>query len=430
MTRMTQLPELAPRISFDFQRSQSMPPKLAFTRGSTATQFDWFGDLVLSPVDTPRIDFDPVTLKCRGLLMEPPDTNHVLYSKEPWNPDGGSITYDPSGKIEQGITVGKIPLAKVTMGTGSTIHSYRRLLTVFPAATSGYSYQWFLMEGTAKIACPVIQLLRVENGQTVVHARSSAVVDLRTGEIRGDYLVSSGEWVARKLANGLVHVIFRGNPLGYSATLQSYAEVRISEKQSILETNALDSVQGDGVSYIYVGGEHYSTTERNPSYIPTMDRTVTRLGEVCELFGSALGTLSEAAVYVEVESIVDSTRANVIAQLGESGTDRIYLERVTDDAFQVRINKGDAVNGPKHSGTNGVHYVAFSIKEGSLVSAVDGIPMTLHDVSVVVPALAPLILGTSKGSNNYTARGWIKKLSVYDVALTAEQLSALTSKGD
>lgn len=430
MTRMTQLPEMSPRFSFDFQRSQSIHPKLTFTRESTATQFDRFGDLKLSPVNTPRIDFDPVTLKCLGLLVEAPDTNHVLYSQEPWNIAGGVSVFDPSQKLEQGITVGNIPLAKVTMGTGGTLHSYRRQLSVFPAANSGYSYQWFLMEGTAKIASPVVLVSRLDNNETVVYAYSAATIDLRTGEFRADSLASSGEWSVRKLANGLVHVIFRGDPLGYVPTLNSRVEVRISDKQSIHEVAIDDHIQGDGVSYIYIGGEHYSTTERNPSYIPTMDRTVTRLGEICELLGSALGTISEATVYVETESVVDPTRANVIAQFGETNADRAFLERITEGAYQARINKGGIVNGPKHPGTNGAHRVAFSIKEGSLVSAVDGVSMAFHDASVVVPTLAPLVFGTSKGANNYAARGWIKKLAVYDVALTEENLSALTGKGD
>lgn len=57
-----------------------LSPLATFTRSSTATYFDSTGVLQTAAIDTPRIDYDPVTHALRGLLIEEQRTNLLLNS--------------------------------------------------------------------------------------------------------------------------------------------------------------------------------------------------------------------------------------------------------------------------------------------------------------------------------------------------------------
>lgn len=57
-----------------------MPAGLTFTRASTATYIGSDGLLKTAAVDVPRFDYDPITLACKGLLIEGSRTNLLLNS--------------------------------------------------------------------------------------------------------------------------------------------------------------------------------------------------------------------------------------------------------------------------------------------------------------------------------------------------------------
>ena len=61
-------------------RAQSLKDIFTFTRASTATYWNSAGVLTTAGVDEPRVDHDPVTLACRGLLLESQRTNLILNS--------------------------------------------------------------------------------------------------------------------------------------------------------------------------------------------------------------------------------------------------------------------------------------------------------------------------------------------------------------
>ena len=73
-------PSVHPTIDLNFAGSRTVDPRITFSRASTATYFDEFGVMRTVPVDTPRIDFDPVAGECKGLLMEEQRTNLLLNS--------------------------------------------------------------------------------------------------------------------------------------------------------------------------------------------------------------------------------------------------------------------------------------------------------------------------------------------------------------
>jgi hypothetical protein len=68
---------------------------ITFTRASSATRFNAAGVLETVGNNVPRIDYDPVTLACRGLLIEEQRTNLISRSVEIgllYNPGGAVMT--------------------------------------------------------------------------------------------------------------------------------------------------------------------------------------------------------------------------------------------------------------------------------------------------------------------------------------------------
>lgn len=67
----------------DYANAQQLGPIETFSRTSVATQVNDLGSMAPVGISVPRFDFDPVTLACRGLLVEPQTTNLVTYSEFP-----------------------------------------------------------------------------------------------------------------------------------------------------------------------------------------------------------------------------------------------------------------------------------------------------------------------------------------------------------
>ena len=69
-----------PALLLPFAQSGVVDPRITFTRASSATYFNSQGVLTTAANNVPRIDYDPLTGRCLGLLIEQSSTNIVLNS--------------------------------------------------------------------------------------------------------------------------------------------------------------------------------------------------------------------------------------------------------------------------------------------------------------------------------------------------------------
>ncbi len=93
---MTSTHQPMPKLSLDFTTG-SLDAIIGFSRGGdTATRVNASGLVEASSADIPRFDYDPVTLTCKGLLIEEQRTNLYLQSSAfatvPWVTKDASIT--------------------------------------------------------------------------------------------------------------------------------------------------------------------------------------------------------------------------------------------------------------------------------------------------------------------------------------------------
>lgn len=73
---------ITPALNLDFLTG-SLDPRITFTRAlATATRINSSGYIEGVAADTPRFDYDPVTLVCKGLLVEETRQNILQYSQD------------------------------------------------------------------------------------------------------------------------------------------------------------------------------------------------------------------------------------------------------------------------------------------------------------------------------------------------------------
>ena len=73
---------LQPALSLDFANSRAIDNRIQYAREGVATYFDRNGVMKYAQNNEPRIDYDPDTGECKGLLVEEERTNWMTYPNE------------------------------------------------------------------------------------------------------------------------------------------------------------------------------------------------------------------------------------------------------------------------------------------------------------------------------------------------------------
>ena len=165
-TTRTDLITVRPKLLLDFSNSTVLDPRITFTRSSGATRINARGLVETVGTNTPRFDYDPATLACKGLLIEEQRTNTALYTNSVYFPTGFLRQYRnqtaPDG------TSGAVNYK----GTGYCIVSNNAW-----AANTSYTVSiWArLISGTAPTAGTLVSLPYDNNGYTVAKIFYSAI---------------------------------------------------------------------------------------------------------------------------------------------------------------------------------------------------------------------------------------------------------------
>ncbi|WP_417283868.1 hypothetical protein, partial [Comamonas sp.] len=80
MTVIADLPSIRPSLLLDFANAGRVDPRIQCVRASTATCIGRDGKRRTVAANVPRIDYDPMTGKCLGLLREEARTNILTNS--------------------------------------------------------------------------------------------------------------------------------------------------------------------------------------------------------------------------------------------------------------------------------------------------------------------------------------------------------------
>lgn len=352
----------SPTLSLNFLTG-TLDPRITFTRASGATYTDSTGTLKLATSNTPRFDYDPVTLSAKGLLIEEQRTNLLTYSDQ----------FDNAAWIKNNITVtsnaitspdGNLTADKMIATAVAGIHKTRVAIVLgtqytFTIYAKAAEYQYLTLNDDASGA-------------------SGIGVNLSTGEyIVGVSLSSVGS--INKLSNGWYRIKFSW--IAGSAVMNVHLQTSLTTSDS--------NFTGDGTSGVYLWGAQLEAGSFATSYIPTTTAQATR--------AASLGTFATSGA-------LTSTVGTIF---------------ITHDLPSGRVVLGDGATALITS--QGAGRIALSFdSSGSLISYNGG--AATSGGALTLGATLKLL-----GNSTVTGCGHITSLTTYNSKFSTSQLQELTA---
>jgi hypothetical protein len=394
---------ITPSFALDFT-SAVLDPRITFARSAaTATRVNSSGFVETVAADTPRFDFNPVTLACRGLLIEEARTNLLTYSE----------AFNTGWPTKTNVTVTTPSVANPANGATSDSlvengsfapHQITRTISLTAVL---HTYSVFAKKG-------------IRNWVFVGATNTTGVgayFDLENGLVGN---VDAGFTASiSPAANGSYRC---------SITFTAFAPTGWTLIFGGASANGARSYAGsNGSEALYMYGGQLEVGAVATSYIPTVASQVTRNADDALITGTNFsdfwratrggvlvrarpGSVSGTRPWVQFD---DGTADNVIALRGNMTNPELYIKATTDQA-QIDAGTIAANTSYRLAGTWGTDSCAASVNSGTPV--LDG--------AATIPTVNQARLG-SDGTNYLN--GWLESIEYYDTPPTNADLQVLSS---
>lgn len=390
---------LSPAFSLNLT-STALDPRVTFTRsGDTATVINSSGYVTPISANLPRFDYNPVTLACKGLLIEEARTNLTTDSQgfsTGWSfvfasVSNGGVTYP------DGTTTGK----KLIGSNGSTYTGAYALNAIVKAA-SAITYTATIYAKAAEYnQCQILLL-----GNTTANF-AYARFNLADGSLFASGIAGAFAIVGVPSATPVGNGWFR---LTLTATSNSDTSLgfRVYSANSTGTTN-------NGTSGIYVWGAQVEVGAFATSYIPTTTTALTRNADVATITGTdfsdwwqaGLGGATVQALPSTVSGIRpliqfdDGTSNEIIALRGNTTNPELYV--VDGGTPQSQIDAGTIAANTAYSLTGWwqINFCAARKDNGARV----------EDLTATIPTVTQARIG-SDGTNYLN--GHLATINYYD----------------
>lgn len=257
MTVITNLPDLHPNLVLDFANSRGVDPRIKFSRASTATYFDEFGVMHTAPAGVPRIDYDPATGECRGLLVEEQRTNLLTYSEQFDNASWTKL----SSTVTPGAAIAPTGINTAYKLTESTSTAQHRLHQILSGTNNNLAHTLSLYAKAGEATRIYVGIVE----GSPFNRQGNAIFDLTTGAVLSTTTGSNG---ATGGTAAITHVGNGWYRCSYSVLLggssdKIYADINLAKgSQGIV-------YPGDGTSGLYIWGAQLEVGAFPTSYIPS-----------------------------------------------------------------------------------------------------------------------------------------------------------------
>lgn len=383
---------------------------ITFTRATGGGRFNAAGQYELLPANEPRIDYDPVTKACRGILIEEQRTNLLLRSSE----------FDNASwlKLRVSVSANSAVAPDGTTTADKLVEDYSALAThqigsasSFSAGVS-YSVSVFVKAGErASFGMSFNGAAFSEIHRISFNLNNKAIL-VRQGNPTFSVSDVGGGWhrvslTAPAVASGISKVIF-------------YIQ------------DDLDGVSyaGDGTSGIYIWGAQLEVGAFPTSYIPTTTAQATRAADVCSVDNlSPWYRADEGTLFADFVAGVD-TRGNVVTNLQGNISE--------SDVIRLRMNSAGILDGAIIVGgvslannsllattANTQNKAAVTFKVGSSRAAVNG-AFSNNTTPSALPAVSQLSIGDQIPSGN-AINGHIRRIRYIPRRISDTELQALTA---
>ena len=373
---LTATQKVAPRLALDFTTA-SLDPRITFTRSlNTATRVNSTGYVESINADLPRFDYNPVTLACKGLLIEEQRANLLTYSQEfdnaAWGKSGATVTANqivaPDGNTTGDYLNSTAAFQFIRQSLGTTTANAAYALSIYVKPVSG-SVSITLGLGDATSSNLVRTTFTLSGagsfGNPTISGTAAAV--LRNIEVAG---------------NGW----YRCTLVGTANTTALWAYLQI--------TSSTSSVFG-------IWGAQVEAGSFPTSYIPTTTTALTRNADVAVMTGANFSdwyNASQGMFRVDASTPAFGTRSLISADDNTSGNSIVMSTVGTAPSLVVTQSSAEQAN--VSAGTITANTAMFAY--ASYASNYFGIarPSARQvDTSGAVPTVDRLRIGTDQAGN-------------------------------
>ncbi len=366
----------------------------------------------------PRFDYDPVTLACKGLLIEEQRTNSIRNNTMQGATAPSTL---PTNWLSN---VGGLTLGVVGTGTENGI-------TYIDVRFSGTTTQTFAnvrFDGSTQIAAA--------NGQTwssSFYARmvAGSITNITSVENRIQYRDIGGASVLEDVSNFTSTVSAASLSVArrpYTLTATSASTAFINSAVSLVTPNGavIDITLRIGLPQLELGA--FAT-----SVIPTTTTAVTRAADVAVIQGANFSnwyTQSEGTLYAAWTTSATGTNRYILdIEQEASSSNRIDININTLNVVNPRTVAGGAAVASLSGGTytiNTVGRVAFAYKAQDYASSLNGVAaVTATTAGVLPPTLARMFIGSLAGATQIN--GHIARIAYYPTRQPNATLQAITT---
>ncbi len=416
MAIQTNFPALRPTLNQDFAGSRTVDPRITFTRSSTATYFDAKGVLRTAASGVPRIDHDPATGECKGLLIEEARTNSIpnntmqgaVIGSPGTTPTGWLVSGTGSGLTRSVVATGEedgIGYIDIRFNGTPTVNNVSFSFAAANAIAAASEQAWALsvylrlVGGSFANTTPMLDILETD-GTSGVGTNQSAC-DVTSAPLATQRFVN----VTTVDVVGTTHV-------------QPRIRVGLTIGQPVDFT-------------LRIGLPQFEAGVFATSVIPTTSAAATRAADVASMSGTNFsewyrqdeGTfvveyiLSSITTNCGVMAVSDGTTANRMIVRGRSTGATTFIG--------VRGGATQYIDDFSSGLANVSTLVAFGYKTNAFVGTRNGAaPIT--DVSCVVPTVSMLRLGAD-GDGVFPLNGHIRSLRYYPKRLSNSELQTITA---
>lgn len=409
-------------VNMDFTLG-TLDSRITFTRASSANYFNSSGVLTSATTNTPRFDYDPVTLAPKGLLLEEARTNLLLRSDDfanaSWSKTRSSITSNTVVAPDGTTTADKL----VEDTTATSTHLVAQSVTL--SINQTYTLSVFAKAG--------------ERGRIVLQTGSVAnwVAEVQVGfDLTTGTLFTTGFGTSAGTITPVGNGWYRCSIVGTMKSTGTSGSLNI-----ILCPNgtATYSYTGDGTSGAYIWGAQIELGSFITSYIPTVASQQTRAVENAIISGTNFSSwfnATQGTFYTEFTygtklasirpfSLNDGTTNEVLEVVGASGAVPNLGAGVYWTGRVANVATIDTQNPYLTPTANGFRKFVGAYKVNDFASSCNGGTVGTDTVSAV-PAVNRLVFEGYSGSG-MLLNGHISKLVYYPYRLPNATLKALST---
>ncbi len=378
---VTRYPVVRPSLNLDFANSEQVDPRITFVRDTTATRFNELGLLELVDANEPRIDYDPVTGECLGLLVEEQRINVVWYNRDLTNAVW-SATNCTVAKTQTGIDGVANSCSLLT----ATAADATCLQTITLSSSARYQTAYIKRSvGTGNV------FMTMDNGTTWTDITAS---------------INSTTFTRVSIPTQTI-----ANPIvGFKIATNTDAII-------------VDFVQNENGTFA-------------TSAIETAGSAVTRNADVASMTGTNFSDWyrqDEGSFYFEIARTGAKSNNTVLMQVNDGTANNVIFCYIAATALDASTNLSIVKAGVSQAVTtvlssNDVDVfskILLSYKKDDVIQSVDSV-LSSVDSAAEIPTVNKLTLYKSVGAGG-TYDYHIKSLSYYPVRLSNSELQAITS---